>query len=68
MSNQTLNYNKPPRKGKMLVDTKCVDLAEHFCQDPEHKPHVQSLAEAIQEAVESFLSSIDYESDWMDQE
>jgi ribosome-associated protein YbcJ (S4-like RNA binding protein) len=26
----TLNYNKPPRKGRMLVDQKCIDLAEHF--------------------------------------
>lgn len=66
---KVLNYNQPPRQGKMLVDRKCVELAEHFCQDnPDHKPHVPQLAEAIQEAVESFLSSVDYESDWMDEE
>jgi hypothetical protein len=65
----TLNYSQPPRAEKMLVDSKCVELAEHFCQDnPEHKPHVSQLAEAIQEAVESFLSSVDYESNWMDEE
>lgn len=66
---RVLNYNQPPRAGKMLVDSKCVELAEHFCRDnPEHTPHAQQLAETIQEAVESFLSSLDYESDWMDEE
>ncbi len=58
-----LNYKQPPSRQK-LVDVKSHELAEHFCQDdPRHKPYVKALSEAIQEAVEDFLTSVDYELD-----
>ncbi len=56
-----LNY-KQRVCSRRLVDSKCTDLAEHFCaDDPRHKAYVHDLAESLQEAVEDFLSTVDFE-------
>lgn len=55
-----LNYRSRP--GPKLIDGKCRDLAEHFCaDDSRHKAYITPLSEAIQEAVEDFLTHVDYE-------
>lgn len=44
----------------MLVDSKCVELAEHFLSDvPGFAPeHLTALGEAIQDCVETYMSGL----------
>ena len=53
---QQRRREREERKKKMLVDQKCVDLAEHFLGANATLDDLQNLAEMIQQACEDFMA------------